>query len=251
MPISSPLASQREPRTRLGIGLRVPLCTAARCCESGQVTTHLWVLGVALGVTAVINWGSVLRGDYIVERITKPLFVLLLMGVAWSLYWEGRVPGSPTLLPVIVALAFSLVGDIALLNATEVRFLVGVGAFLLTHVAYAWAILETPRAAGFPWWFLGAVPAVLVAHQLVGRDIVRHAGHNRGPVFIYQLVLTALVLVAAWKGDPVVVIGCALFMLSDSILGHDRFVHERRWAPLAVIVTYHLAQVLIVVGLFR
>jgi hypothetical protein len=42
-----------------------------------------------------------------------------------------------------------------------------------------------------------------------------------------------------------------MFMLSDSILGHDRFVHERRWAPLTVIVTYHLAQVLIVVGLFR
>ena len=56
--------------------MRVPLCVAADCCESGHVTTHLWVLGVALGVTAVINWGSVLRGDYVVERITKPMFVI-------------------------------------------------------------------------------------------------------------------------------------------------------------------------------
>ena len=215
------------------------------------MTTHLWVLGVALGVTAVINWGSVLRGDYVVERITKPMFVLLLMAVAWSLSWEGSVPGAPTLLPVIIALGFSLLGDIALLNATETRFLVGVGAFLLTHVAYAWAILETPTAQGFPWWFVGTIAIVLVAHRLVGRDIVRHAGANRGPVFIYQLVLTALVLIAGWKGDPVVVLGCVLFLVSDSILGHDRFVHQRRWAPMTVIVTYHLAQVLIVVGLFR
>ena len=215
------------------------------------MTTHLWVLGVALGVTAVINWGSVLRGDFVVERITKPLFMLLLMGVAWSLYWEGRVPGAPDLLPVMVALAFSLVGDIALLNATEARFLVGLGAFLLAHVAYAWAILETPTPPGFPWWLLAVVPAVLMLHSLVGRDIVRHAGEHKGPVFIYQLVLTALLIIAGWKGDRVVLLGCAVFTASDAILGHDRFVHERRWAPLTVIVTYHVAQVLIVVGLFR
>jgi len=215
------------------------------------VTTHLWVLSVALGVTAVINWGSVLRGDYVVERITKPLFVLLLMGLAWSLHWEGRVAGSPTLLPVLVALAFSLIGDVALLNATEARFLVGLGAFLLAHVAYAWAILETPTPPGFPWWLVAVVPAVLLLHGLVGRDIVRHSGVHKGPVFIYQLVLIALLVVAAWKGDWVVLLGCAVFTVSDAILGHDRFVHERRWAPLTVIVTYHVAQVLIVVGLFR
>jgi uncharacterized membrane protein YhhN len=220
-------------------------------CEPGPVTTHLWVLSVALGVTAVINWGSVLRGDYVVERITKPLFVLLLMGLAWSLWWEGSAPGSPSLLPVIVALGFSLIGDIALLNATEARFLVGLGAFLLAHVAYAWAILETPTPPGLPWWLLAAVPFVLLLHALVGRDIVRHSAEQKGPVFIYQLVITALVLIAAWKGDEVVLLGCAVFAMSDAILGHDRFVHQRRWAPLTVIVTYHVAQVLIVVGLFR
>lgn len=38
---------------------------------------------------------------------------------------------------------------------------------------------------------------------------------------------------------------------AGAVLGHDRFVQARRWAPLTVIVTYHLAQVLIVVALFR
>ena len=215
------------------------------------MTTHLWVISVALGVTALINWGSVLRGEQVVERVTKPLVIVLLMGVAWSLYWEGRVASSPTLLPVLVALAFCLVGDVALLHATETRFLVGLGAFLVAHVAYIWAILETPVAEGFPWWLVAAVPAVLLLHAKVGRDIVRHSGAQKGPVLIYQLVLSALLLVAAWHGDWLLLLGCAVFVTSDALLGHDRFVRERRWAPLAVIVTYHLAQILIVVALFR
>ena len=215
------------------------------------MTTHLWVISVALGVTALINWRSVLRGDLVVERLTKPLVVLLLMGLAWSLHWEGSVPGSPPLLPVVVALAFCLVGDVALLRATATRFLVGLAAFLAAHVAYVWAILETPGVEGFPWPLLVAVPGLVLLHARVGRDIVRHSGGQRVPVFVYQLVLTGLVLVAAWKGDWLLLLGCAVFVVSDAVLGHDRFVHERRWAPLTVIVTYHVAQALIVVALFR
>ncbi|WP_185749157.1 lysoplasmalogenase [Humibacillus xanthopallidus] len=215
------------------------------------MTTHLWVLAVALGVTALINWSSVVRGDVLVERLTKPLVIVLLMGIAWSLDWEGAVAGAPELAPVLVALAVSLVGDVALLNATTTRFLVGLGSFLLAHVAYVWAILGTTGAGGFPWWLLLVVPALLVLHATVGRDIVRHAGAQRGAVLVYQLALFALVLAAAWKGDAVVLLGCVLFLASDTVLGHDRFVRERRWAPLTVIVTYHLAQTLIVVGLFR
>ncbi|HET8988833.1 MAG TPA: lysoplasmalogenase [Humibacillus sp.] len=215
------------------------------------MTTHLWVLAVALGVTALINWSSVVRGDVLVERLTKPLFILLLMGLAWSLDWEGKVAGAPPLLPVMVALTLSLVGDVALLNATAARFLVGLGSFLLAHVAYVWAILDTTGASGFPWWLLPVVPGLVLVHATVGRDIVRHAGPQRGAVLVYQFALFALMLAAAWKGDAVVLLGCALFTVSDTLLGHDRFVVERRWAPLTVIVTYHLAQVLIVVGLFR
>ena len=215
------------------------------------VTTHLWVLAVALGVTALINWRSVARGDVIVERLTKPLVIVLLMGIAWSLEWEGAVAGAPELLPVLVALTLSLVGDVALLNPTAGRFLLGLGSFLLAQVAYIWAITGTAGAGGFPWWLLVAVPVLLAVHARVGRDIVRHAGKQRGAVLLYELGLFALVLAATWKGDPVVVLGSVLFLASDTVLGHDRFVQARPWAPLTVIVTYHLAQTLIVVGLFR
>jgi len=38
-------------------------------------------------------------------------------------------------------------------------------------------------------------------------------------------------------------------MVSDAILALDRFVRPRRFGSLAVMVTYHVAQVLLVVGL--
>ena len=219
--------------------------------ERCPVTTPLWALTVALAATAVTNWRSVLHGDRALERVTKPLVVVLLMALAWSLWADGRVPGAPSIAPVMVALALCLTGDVALLDSTETRFLVGLGAFLLGHVAYVWAVLETPTPAGFPWLLLLAVPAVVVLLATAGRDIVRHSGDQKVPVVVYQLVLCALLIVAAAHGDWLLLLGCAVFVTSDAVLGHNRFVQERRWAPVAVIVTYHVAQALIVVALLR
>jgi uncharacterized membrane protein YhhN len=215
------------------------------------VSTHVWLLSVALGITALLNWGAVLRDDYVVERITKPTFMLLLGGLAWSLYTDSPPVALPHITPLLVALGLSLVGDVLLLTATAVRFRFGLLAFLAAHVAYVWTLLTVPGPDGFPWLVLPAVLVVLYLHGRFGRHVVRHAGRDRFAVFVYVLALATLLVVAAVKGDWVVTVGCFLFLVSDTILGHDRFVHERRFAPLAVMVTYHAAQVLIVLGLLR
>ena len=49
-------------------------------------------------------------------------------------------------------------------------------------------------------------------------------------------------------GEWLVGLGAATFMVSDAILAVARFVRRARNADLAVMVTYHLAQVLIVIG---
>lgn len=204
-----------------------------------------------MAVTALLNWWAVARSDVMIERITKPTFMVLLMGLAWALHGEGRPEGAPPLVPVLVALGLSLVGDVALLNSTKVRFLIGLGAFLLAHIAWIWAVLSMARVGGVPWLVIPTAPVLLFMVTRFGRDIVRSSGPDRGPVFVYLLTLVVLALVAAWQGDPVVLIGALVFMVSDTILGHDRFVLERKLAPLQVMVTYHLAQTLIVVGLLR
>jgi uncharacterized membrane protein YhhN len=62
-------------------------------------------------------------------------------------------------------------------------------------------------------------------------------------------VIGAMVIVAFDTGHPLIAVGATVFAASDSILAVDRFVSPRPWAPVAVMVTYHLGQALIVAGL--
>ncbi len=53
-------------------------------------------------------------------------------------------------------------------------------------------------------------------------------------------------------GRPVcslVGLGASLFVVSDTVLAMGRFVQDRRYTHVVVMVTYHLAQALIVAGL--
>jgi uncharacterized membrane protein YhhN len=213
------------------------------------VETQVWLLAVALGVTALLNWGAVAREDHAVERITKPTFLLLLIGLAWSLFTAAQPPDALEIVPLLAGLGLSLLRDVFLLHATVVRFRLGLLAFLGAHVAYVWTILTVPGPSGIPWLVLPTLLILVFAHGRWGRHVVRFAGPDRGAVFVYLLALGVLCVVAAVKGDAVLLAGCLLFVLSDTILGHDRFVLERRWAPVLVMLTYHAAQVLIVLGL--
>jgi uncharacterized membrane protein YhhN len=66
-----------------------------------------------------------------------------------------------------------------------------------------------------------------------------------------MLVIGAMVVTAFGTGRPLVAAGALVFMVSDAVLALDRFVRPRSWAPLAVMVTYHLGQGLIVAGALR
>ncbi len=58
-----------------------------------------------------------------------------------------------------------------------------------------------------------------------------------------------MAVTAAGAGNGWAVVGAALFVTSDTILGWRNFVSRRPWMPLAVMVTYHLGQAGLVASL--
>jgi uncharacterized membrane protein YhhN len=58
-----------------------------------------------------------------------------------------------------------------------------------------------------------------------------------------------MVASAAGAGNWWAVAGAVLFLTSDTILGWRQFVSQRSWMPVAIMVTYHLAQAGLVISL--
>jgi uncharacterized membrane protein YhhN len=219
---------------------------AGVACEDPAVPYAVWVAAALTAVVAVLDWRAVVRDDRRTERWAKPAVVVGLAVVALL----GGAGGTTTGRWVLLALALGLVGDVLLLPGPD-RFVPGLVAFLLGHLAWVGACLGVglDRPA-LGWVGVGVLVVALVA----GRRILPAAHRAGGPtlagaVAAYMLVIGAMAVVGWATGLVLVGLGATLFVVSDTVLAIGRFVQERRWTRPVVMVTYHLAQGLLVAGL--
>ena len=75
-----------------------------------------------------------------------------------------------------------------------------------------------------------------------------------GPVTAYMLVISAMVACAIGAGHPIGILGAVLFYASDSLIAWNRLVSPDQSGPtsrprLAIITTYHVAQLGFVLSL--
>src|SRR5690606_32110643 len=125
---------------------------------------------------------------------------------------------------VLVGLVLGAVGDAALLGASNRAFLVGLGAFLLGHVAFVVAFGQL--AAPADWLVLGG--GLAVAPAVVGIAVLAwlwpRLGAMRVPVIAYVVVIVAMVVgaLAALSADGLparsvrlLAVGAVLFFASD------------------------------------
>jgi uncharacterized membrane protein YhhN len=213
---------------------------------SDAVPDAVWLAALVTAVVAVVDWRAVVRGDVRTERWAKPAVVCGLLVVALFAGAGGTTSGRW----VLLALLLGLVGDVLLLPGPD-RFVPGLVAFLLGHLAWVAACVTV----GLDHLALGWVGvAVLAVALVVGRRILPGAHEHGGAalavaVAAYMLVIGAMA-VAGWATGIVLVgLGATLFVASDTVLAMGRFVHEQPWTRPVVMVTYHLAQALLVVGL--
>ncbi len=148
-------------------------------------------------------------------------------------------------LAVFVALALSWVGDVALIRGDAKTFKLGIGAFLLGHLAYIAAFAL--RGVSLGWTALALVtltaPALAVARRVLPR--VPHT--LRMAVAGYIVVITTMVGLAlgtfALHGGTALALGAVAFYLSDLSVARDRFIAPGFGNKLWGLPLYYLAQI--------
>ncbi len=153
--------------------------------------------------------------------------------------WVGR--------SMLLALALGAAGDLLLIPGSKRTFLLGLGAFLLAHVAYAAAFLL--RGVEGQAVALASVSLVIVAIFVLRWLLPRVHGGMKGPVVAYALVISAMVSLAvgthtarsAWP----LLVGSIAFYLSDLSVARDRFVAPGFVNRLWGLPLYYAAQILL------
>lgn len=207
------------------------------------MTDSAWLLLAAAGVFAAGDWVAVATRNRTLEYASKPMTLVLLLGVA--LVVDPRSDAQRW--AFVVALAFSLAGDVLLMVD---RFLPGLISFLFAHVAYI-AGLRVGQVGYRPLLF--AALAVFVPIAIVGRRILisvrRSAPELSTAVSAYIAVISVMGASALASGNALAATGAVLFMASDSLIAWNRFVTPLGWAPITIIVTYHVGQAGLVLSL--
>lgn len=187
--------------------------------------------------------------------IFKPL---LLIWLSFYFFFFARENFSSYARFIQFGFFFSWLGDIFLMFDVEREefFLYGLAAFLLTHICYILAFLNSVKGKtpflkknwffALPFAVAGIVNVVMLYPELGALAI---------PVAFYGTAIITMVLCALNRKEAVsprsfrlVFSGAFLFMVSDSVLSTNKFMTEIPAAELWVMATYIFAQYLIMRG---
>jgi len=180
----------------------------------------------------------------------KPVSTLLVIAVVLLSLPEPEKNLTYTI-GVGIGLVLSLGGDIALMfEDRRDAFALGLGLFLLAHVAYTFVFTLLGRVSA--WDSLSI--AVLLATAIAFYALIRpNLGKMRVPVIAYMIVISLMVSRAAStfaspKFDSeqawMIIVGAVLFYLSDVILAANRFWKPWRYRRVGLI-SYYIGQFLI------
>jgi len=210
------------------------------------MTDAAWALLGCAGVFAVGDWLAVARQDQRLEYVCKPAATGALIGVAATL----DPSHGDTRAWFVAALVLCLAGDVFLMLPQD-RFVAGLGSFLVAHVAFTVGFVLHGGSAGE--YAIGAALVAVVTVPLSARFVgaLRRGGHSGlvPPVLAYIAAIGVMVATAIGASNACGVAGAVAFMVSDSLIAETRFVGPRPWGRVAIMVTYHLALIGLVLSL--
>ncbi|RXM41446.1 lysoplasmalogenase [Chryseobacterium sp. CH21] len=197
----------------------------------------------------------------------KLLLVLLSIVFAFDLVFiaidrsSWRFLSKPLLLPIMIwfyftyskqdvfrinqwflsGLILSFFGDVFLLFGWG--FMPGLGSFLLAHICYIVYFFKIRKKNVWIW-----ITVVLLYLGSFIYYIYPYLNEMKIPVVIYGITIATMLYFSINTRSLLLVIGAILFVLSDSVLAINMFVQHTIGKELVVMITYVLAQLMLVLG---
>ena len=193
------------------------------------------------------------------ERFDLFLKPILMPIIGFGAYFYRKFPTQNILL---AALALSWLGDVILLftDLGEIYFILGLVCFLTAHIVYCILFNKQKRIRKRQNKTIFIFGSILIAIYLIGMvaTLMPYLGDLEIPVSIYASVISIMLLFAfngflVWEkpGNQFVFIGALFFVISDSILAVNKFYAPIPKSSFFIMLTYLLAQYLIVVGVLK
>jgi uncharacterized membrane protein YhhN len=207
-----------------------------------------WLTWLLIGL-ALLSTASSVLGFTVLHYICKPMTMLVaIIVVATNAYQTHPKASFRSFL--LAALGFSLAGDVFLMLPGHF-FILGLAAFLIAHLFYIALFLQA-----IPWF-----PSPVALLATLGFGSAMYAWVWPGlpdpvlkiAVAAYITVISMMAAQAIGRARVVrdlkataVALGACVFLLSDSLIAINRFVHELPLISLWVLSSYYIAQILIV-----
>lgn len=158
-----------------------------------------------------------------------------------------KTPFFPGKTLMLLALTFSASGDILL---EQGHFVFGIAAFLVAQVHYGvyfgrnWLSLKTR-------WFISTT--IVIFMIVMAFLLAPHLGQLTFPVYAYLVVIGLMGLLAIQSKMPLKwsVFGALMFILSDSFIAINRFLHPLPLESYLIMTSYYLAQWMIIHGVLN
>lgn len=198
------------------------------------------------------------NGYHTFEYFIKPW---LMIWVALFFYLNTRGTGRSAF--IYLAFLFSWVGDLFLMTAhsNEMLFYAGVGSFFLAQLSYIRVFILLPGTVTRGFVFakpVRALPFLLYLVAMLALIMGGMKGIMIPVIIIYAVSLITMSMAALNRkgivskaSSNLVFAGSVLFVISDSMIAIDKFFTAIPKGSFLIMLTYFIAQYLIMQGLIR
>ena len=210
------------------------------------MTSTVVVFLVVATIFSIGDWWAVHASKKSLQYVCKPLATVAFLGVAIAILNADGVPQTWR----IIAFVFCLLGDVFLMLPSD-AFVPGLASFAIAQICFAVSLLTQDVTS--TRLVVGLVIVVPITIFLARRFVksISTSGHKElvVPVVVYMMVIAAMAVSAIAGGTAIGIAGAAFFLLSDALIAEQRFVKERSWQPVGIMVTYHAALAGLALGL--